>query len=69
MTIETLFKNLKKTVAYQEREDSSFYEDLGMRIKRLLLKSNISFLLFNRVDLLCRNDNAKKLFGVHNKTK
>lgn len=37
MTIETLFKNLKKAVAYQERENSSFYEELGMRIKGYFL--------------------------------
>ncbi len=63
MTIETLFKNLKKTVAYQERENSSYNEN-----KRLLLKSYVSFLFFNRNKFLCRNENAKKLFGVHNKT-
>ncbi|EKU91462.1 hypothetical protein [Bacteroides oleiciplenus] len=37
MTIETLFKNLKKAVAYQERENNSFYEELGMRIKGYFL--------------------------------
>mgnify|MGYP006946293321 CR=1 FL=1 len=37
MTIETLFKNLKKAVAYQERENSSFYEELGKRIKGYFL--------------------------------
>ena len=37
MTIETLFKNLKKAVAYQERENSSFYEELGLRIKGYFL--------------------------------
>lgn len=37
MTIETLFKNLKKTVAYQERENSSYYEELEMKIKGYFL--------------------------------
>lgn len=32
MTIETLFKNLKKTVSYQEHENSYFYEELGKKI-------------------------------------
>ncbi len=43
MTIETLFKNLKKAVAYQERENSSFYEELGMRIKGYFLNQTYPF--------------------------
>jgi len=54
MTIETLFKNLKKTVSYQEHENSYFYEELGKKIEGCF--SNQSYHSGTSIDLIYYGD-------------
>lgn len=54
MTIETLFKNLKKSASYQEHENSYFYEELGKKIEDYFL--NQSYHSCTSIDLINYGD-------------